>query len=129
MTDLTNRTAEEVHKLIETYKPLLEIAGIRKIEEAQILAIIFDLSIKYVKNNYNDLSVDWKSWSVIVVKKIHESKKFKYEEKIITTIDDFITHWKTNYNDYCDNLAMFASEFDRDLGFIYKYVYKEIGSA
>lgn len=128
MTDLTNRTAEEVHGFVQIYKPLLEIAGIRKIEDIQILAIIFDVSINYIKKNHNELSIDWKAWCVIVVKKIHERKKFKYEENIITTIDDFITYWRTNYDDYCNNLAMSASEFDKDLGFIYKYTHEKIGS-
>jgi hypothetical protein len=88
----------------------------------------FIKSINYVKKNHNELSVDMKAWCVVVVKKIHERKKFEYEEDITTTIDDFITYWKTNYGDYCNNLAMFASDFDKDLGFIYKYIHEKIGS-
>ena len=128
MTDLTNRAVEEVQGFVQTYKPLLEISGIRTIEDAQILATILDISINHVKKNYNELSIDWKAWSVVVVKKLHEGKKFKYEEDITTTIDDFIIYWKTNYGDYCNNLAMFASDFDKDLGFIYKYIHEKIGS-
>jgi hypothetical protein len=128
MTDLTNKTVEEINALIKLYAPVLEVSGVKEIEKIKILAIIFDVSVNYIKEKHNDLSIDWKAWSVVVVKNTHRKRNFKYVENITTTIDEFITYWKTNYNNYCDNLAIFASEIDRDLGFVYKYLHEKIGS-
>lgn len=125
MIDLTNKTVENVDTLIKLYAPVLDILGVKTIEEIQIFAIIFDISVKHIKEKHNDLDVDWKAWSVVVVKKTHTLKKFEYVENIITTIDEFITYWRINYNNYCDNLAIFASEFDRDFGFVYKYLHEK----
>ena len=122
MTDLTNKSAKEVNEFIQIYTPLLEYA--RHKEDIPLLAIIFDISIKYIKEKHNNLSVDWKSWSVFVVKKLYFNKKIKSEEDVKKIIDDFIDYWKKEYKEYCNNLGMYTSVYDRDRGFVYKYLLK-----
>jgi hypothetical protein len=128
MTDLTNRSAKEVNEFIQIYTPLLEHADAKHKEDIPLLAIIFDISIKYIKEKYNNLNLDWKCWSVFVTKEHFLNKKIKSEENIKETIDSFIEHWKKEYKEYCNNLGMYASEYDRDRGFVYEYLLKKIGS-
>lgn len=126
MTDLINNiSAQEVNELIQKYASVLEVANAKTRDDIPILAIIFDISVKYLKNWHNDLPVDWKAWSVIVVKNQYYNKKINSESDIIQTINDFVKSWKEDYNSYCDGLGMYASEYDRDRGFIYKYIAKK----
>jgi hypothetical protein len=124
MTDLTNRNIEEANILFEKYKPVLEVSNIRNIEDAKILAIVYDVSVKHIKENHNQLNIDWKAWCMVVVNKLFLIKKFKTEEQIIKTIDAFVEYWKNEYQSYCNDLAMFASEYDRDNGFVFRYILK-----
>jgi len=123
MTDLTNRSVNEVNGFIQLYTPLLEYAGIKHNNDVPILAITFDVSIKYIKEKYDDLSKDWKSWSVFVVKKKYFDSKIKTEEDIRQTIDDFVEFWKSEYKNYCDDTVA-ATEYDRDRGFVYGFLNK-----
>jgi hypothetical protein len=122
MTDLTNRTVEEVNQLIQKYAPVLELSHAKSKEEIPILAIIYDISVKYIKDWHNNLTVDWKSWCVLVIKEQFHNKKIQSEADIVQTINDFIKYWSENYKTYCNNLGMYASEYDRDRGFVYKYL-------
>ena len=125
MTDLTNRTTIEIDELVKLYAPALQVSNIKKPEELYLFAIIIDVAAKHIKNKYDDLSVDWKSWCVIAVKLAHEKKKFKYEEEIIKVIDDFVNYSKEEYGNYCSDIALFSSEYSRDLGFVYQFINKK----
>lgn len=126
MTDLTNRTAEEVNALIQKYATLLEVADAKKREDLPILAIIFDVGINYIKTTHNDLSRDWKAWSMLVVKHKYSNGKIKTEEEVRKTIDDFIAFWKAEYKNYCNDIIS-ATEYDRDRGFVFRFLLKKIG--
>lgn len=123
MIDLTNRTAKEVNEFIQIYAPLLEY--VKHKEDIPFLAIIFDISIKYIKEKHSNLNVDWKSWSVFIAKKQYSNKKIKSEEDVKKSIDDFIDYWKKEYKEYCNNLGIYATEYDRDRGFVHEYLLKK----
>ena len=116
MIDLTNRTVDEVNELIKKYINLLEL--IRQQQEIPYLAVIIDVGIKYVKEKYQDLELDWKAWSIVYLKNKYLKGKLKKESEIPDLIDDFIKHYKDKYKEYIDGLGMSASDFDRDYGFV-----------
>jgi hypothetical protein len=55
MTDLTNRSVEQVNVLIQKYGQLLEVADARKKEDIPVLAIIFDVGINHINANHKDI--------------------------------------------------------------------------
>ncbi len=122
MIDLTNRSVEGVNELIQKYAPILKLSRTKSKEEIPILAVIYDISIKYIKDWHNNLTVDWKSWCVLVIKEQFHNKKIQSESDIIQVINDFVNTWKENYKIYCNSLGTYASEYDRDRGFVYKYL-------
>jgi hypothetical protein len=123
MTDLTNRSAQEANELVQKYTLLLEYSGVRTVIDAQLFAIMLDVAIKYLQENHKDLNSDWKAWSVIVLKK--QFKKIRTEEDIKKTIDNFIEYYQNEYQNFIDDLGMFASEYDRDLGFVSRFLHKK----
>jgi hypothetical protein len=124
MIDLTNKTVEEVNALIQKHAPVLELFVKHHEKQIPILAYVFDLAINHIKTNHIDLTIDWKVWSVFVVGKYFLGNKIVNESDISKTIDDFIVYWKAEYQEYCDGLGMFASEYDRDRGFVYVFLNK-----
>lgn len=126
MIDLTNRTTEEVNGLIQKYTSLLEVADLKKQDDVPILAIIFDVGISYIKTTHNNLSKDLKGWIMIALKHKYYDGKIKTEEDIRKIIDDFIDFWKAEYKKYCNDIVS-ASDYDRDNGFLFKYLLKKIG--
>jgi len=120
MIDLTNRTIEEVNGLIQKYASVLEL--VKPPQQQPYLAVIIDVGIKHVKENHQDLPLDWKIWSIIFTKNKYLNNKLGKESEIPEIIDDFIKHYKDNYKEYIDSLGMYASDFDRDYGFIFKYM-------
>ena len=121
MIDLTNRTTEDVNKLIQKYATLLEVADMKKQDDAPLLAIIFDVGINFIKANHNDLTKDWKAWSMVVIKYKYYEGKIKTEDDIRKIIDGFVNFWKAEYKKYCSD-TFSATEYDRDRGFIHKYL-------
>lgn len=126
MTDLiNNRSAQEINELIQKYASVLEVSGIRTLPDVQKFAIIIDVAVNYIKDWHNDLTTDWKAWSIMVIKNQYHNKKINSESDVIQTINDFVMSWKENYKTYCNNLGIYASEYDRDRGFVYDYLTKK----
>jgi hypothetical protein len=124
MIDLTNKSIDQINTLIQKYTPVLELYVRHHEKHIPILAHIIDLAVNHTKTNHNDLTLDWKVWSVFVVEKNYFNNKINNESDIGKTIDDFIVYWKAEYQGYCNGLGMSASEYDRDRGFVYKYLDK-----
>jgi hypothetical protein len=120
MIDLTNRTIDEINELIQKYISVLEL--IKQQKQIPYLAIVIDVGIKYVKEKYQDLELDWKAWSIVYLKHKYLRGKIKKESDIPNLIDDFIKYYKDKYKSYVDNLGMSTSDFDRDYGFVCAYI-------
>lgn len=118
MIDLTNKKVEELNVLIQKYKPVLELAKSEK--DIPYLAHIIDISIKYINQNHNNLSVDWKAWAVYIIKRLYLNGKLENESDISKIIDGFIEFKKTDYERYCEDIVA-ATEYDRDCGFVFRY--------
>jgi len=121
MTDLINKSIEEINALIQKYRELLEISDIRNHNDIPILAIIFDIGINHINTNYNDTPKDWKAWSMVVVRKMYYGGEIKYVENILNIINEFINFWKSNYKSY-SNDTISVSDYDKNLSFIYKFI-------
>jgi len=126
MTDLISRVnnmfSGDTYALIQLYLPLLESS--KHYDQIQYLAYLIHFSINYIKKTHNDLNIDWKSWCIILVKEQYLNKKIKSELDIEETVNDFIEYWKKEYKEYCNNIAISSSDYDRDRGFVYEYIWK-----
>lgn len=118
--DLTNKSVDEINGLIQKYASVLELL---KPQDQPYFAYIVDIAIKHIETSHKNLTADWKAWSVFVLKKQYD--KIKNESDINKIIDDFIEYWNREYKEYCNNLGMFTTEYDRDRGFVYKYIEKK----
>lgn len=132
MIDLTNKIDKiikddinSIQTLVNKYSSVLQETKIEK--NIPYLAYIIDMCINHINNNHKDLSKDWKVWSVIVVKRLFLAGKIKKETDVINIINDFIGFYKQEYENYCEDIIA-ATEFDRDNGFIFRYIEIKNGS-
>lgn len=126
MTDLINKVDKIINDdinsiqiLVTKYTPVLREIKIEK--NIPYVAYIIDTSINYINAKYVNLSKDWKAWSVIVVKNLFLDGKIKKEKDIPNIIDDFVGYYNAEYEKYCEDIIS-ATEFDRDNGFMFKYM-------
>ena len=119
MIDLTNKTVDEINVLIQKYASVLELL---KPQYQPHMAFIIDIGFKYIQENHRDLPNDWKSWSIVVLKNKYFKGKIHEESDISKMIAEFIQHYKDNYAEYIQQLGMSASEFDKDYGFVCRYM-------
>ncbi len=132
MIDLINKIDKlikddinSIQTLVDKYSSVLNETKIEK--NIPYLAYIIDVSINYINNNHKELPKDWKTWSVIVIKRLFLDGKIKKEVDIPNIIEDFIGYYKQEYEKYCENIIA-ATEFDRDNGFIFRYMEIKNGS-
>jgi len=132
MTDLINNVDEliksdinSVQELVNKYASVLQDTKPEK--DIPYLAYIINICVNYINTNHKDLPQDWKAWSVVVVRNLYFDGKIKMGDDILKIIDDFLTFWKAEYKSYCQDIIA-ASEYDRDRGFMYRFLNKKIGS-
>ena len=119
MIDLTNKNVDEINALIQKYASVLELL---KPQYQPYMAFIIDTGVKYIQENYPTLELDWKAWSIVVLKNKYFKGKIHNESDIPKIIAEFIQHFKDNYAEYIQQLGMSATEFDRDYGFVCRYM-------
>jgi hypothetical protein len=131
MTDLINSVNKiPIEQMQVLYKKYESVLGIFTKEEKDIpyLAYIIDIAVNHIKTKYGELTQDWKTWAVLLVKIEYFGRNIKTDSDVINAIDEFVIHFNTNYKKYCDGLGVIASEFDRDRGFVYNYLLTKNGS-
>ena len=127
MIDLTNKkvrdlTAEELEilrNLVEKYNDLLKYIHHTYAYE---FAYVLHLGIEHINQNHNNLSADWKAWSMVLLKNMVEDKV--NIQNVPAIIDEFVEYYKTEYNDYCKDIIS-VNDFERDRGFVYKFLNKK----
>lgn len=129
MTDLINKVdkllkedIDTIQAIVTKYSSVLQLTKTEK--DIPYLAYIIDVSVNHINKNHKDLSQDWKTWSALVIRNKYFDKKIKHVEDIPKIINDFVEFWKTDYEKYCKNIVS-ASEYDRDMGFVYKFLWKK----
>lgn len=120
MIDLTNKNVDE---LINKHAQLLQ--GLRK-ENIPQMAYILDIAIPHIQTNHLPLKPEWKAWVFMVLKKLQEKNKLKVDKDVFKYIDDFVKFSNENYNNYLTEIVISTSDYDRDYGFMLKYL-KSIG--
>lgn len=127
MIDLTNRkikdlNAEELEilrNLIEKYDDLLKYIHHTYAYE---FVYVLHLGIEHINQNHSNLPTDWKAWSMVLLKNMVENKL--NTQNITAVIDEFVDYYNTEYNDYCKDIIS-VNDFERDRGFVYKFLHKK----
>jgi hypothetical protein len=118
-----DKTLDELNGLIQKYTPVLELY-IKHQNDIPYLAVVIDVGVTYLKTNYNQMTIDWKSWIMVLLKEEYFRKLIKSEKDVPKEIDSFIIFHNENYENYIKDIVA-ASEYDRDRGFIYLYLNKK----
>jgi hypothetical protein len=87
------------------------------------LAHIFDIATKYILEKHNELTPEWKSWCMLVLKELFTKNKISNDLDVINIIDDFVNEYNLNYESYCSYMSS-ANEYDQQRGFVHAYILK-----
>ena len=126
MTDLISRVKnlkpETINKLNDKYESILSIPDIKNKENAPYFLYIINLSVNYIQETHKDESKDWKAFAILLVKKLIEEKSVKTKEELFEYIDQFFEYKKSEYENYISNITSYSDEFQKNLGFIFKFM-------
>jgi len=125
MTDLTNNVnnmpLDQMQVLYKKYEQVLSVF-VKQEKDIPYIAYIIDFAVKHIQTNHNSLTIDWKTWAMVVIKLEYFNGYITKEQDIIDAINHFVAYSATEHKKYCDGLGVFASEYDRDRGFVYDYL-------
>jgi len=126
MTDLINRvhnlTSETAQALIIKYQDALKEIFKRDDQKVIYVAYIINVAYNYLEEKHKDETADWKSWCVLLIKKLFDKEILVEKEDIFKHIDQFLEYKKSEYDKYVSNIAMYSDEFYRDSPFVDKYI-------
>lgn len=126
MTDLINKInhleAVAVEVLIKKYAPALEMVKVQTTPYIGHIAFIVNVSVNYLNSEHKEVDNDWKTWSVVMIKRLFDQDKLPTKEDILKHIDQFLEYKKTEYDKYVSNIAMYSDEYHRDTIFVDKYI-------
>jgi hypothetical protein len=91
--------------------------------EDHLFSIIYclDYAFNYINEKYSDESKLLRTWSIVMLMRYMNKNNINNEEDIINIIDKTYNHLKNNeYDVYLNDIAFFATEYDRDLEYINK---------
>ena len=110
MIDLTNKTQEELHTL---YNELLNVHDFFNDKNNLAFHLYpIQIAVNYIKEKYNDIDVDWKAFSTLVI--MHLFHEIKTEEDVKIIIDDFIIYINTKYSTFSEADDYFTSTYDKN---------------
>lgn len=115
MIDLKGKTIEE---LIQKHQHILSL--IKNPNEWPQYANVVDIGIEYIKNKYNGIDLNWKTWAATIL--IKNAPNLKSEKEIIDLIDKFFNYLNTEYKSYVDDLGMSVDDYEKDRSFIYRFL-------
>lgn len=124
MTDLINRIneldEETLNKLFKKYEFVLpEIKHGKNIPH---LLYIINLSVNYIQANYKEEPKKWKTWAVVLIKRLFEQGKITTKKEIFKNIDLFFKHKNSEYKKYASNIGIYSDEYYKDNPFLIKYI-------
>ena len=125
ISDLSSEELEILRNLVEKYKDLVQYVHHNYAHE---FTYVLHLGIEHINEKHNNLSVDWKAWSILLLKIMVEQKlitnKSQEIHKISDIIDEFVKFYESEYSNYKKNIVS-VSDFERDRGFVYMFVNKK----
>jgi len=77
-----------------------------------------------LKTNYAPITIEWKTWMMVILKDLYFKKVLQSEADIPKSINDFILFHNQNYENYVKEIVS-VSEFDRDKEFVHRYINKK----
>ena len=129
MIDLINRVDEwiktditGVQEIVNKYASVLQ--GTLPERNIPYLAVIINTCVHSLNEKHPDLDADWKTWSVLLIKKLFDEDKLKKEKDIPLIIDEFLEYKKKEYKKYCED-TISVSDYDRDRGFMFRFYLKK----
>jgi len=128
MTDLINKVDKIIKEDVSSLQTIVDKFSVvlqDTIPEREIpyLAYIVDNCVNHINENHKDLSADWKSWSVLIVRHLYLKGKVEKDDDIPKIINEFITFWKADYEKWSSNIIS-TTQYDRDRGFVYRFINK-----
>lgn len=117
---INNNEIDYFQNLVDAYKSAVSQYTFRNTDELRKFLVIVDIAVKHLKSNHDNLSDYWKAFTIIMLKKLLE--KLIDDTDIINYIEEFLEYHKSHYAVYVDDLAWSSSDFDRDYGFVMKFV-------
>jgi hypothetical protein len=129
MTDLTNKVDKIIKEDVSSLQTIVDkfsvvLQGTLPERELPYLAYIVDKCVNHINENHKDLSSDWKSWAVLVVRHLYLKGKIKKDGDVVKVIDEFVAFWKSDYEKYCANIIS-VTPYDKDRGFVYRFIDKK----
>ena len=125
MIGLTNEvgklTEKEVNELVEKYKNISDTLDAKDLVEVVTLLYCINIAVKHIKEKHNTLNIDWKTWVVVLIKKMFHKKKLNTVDIITTSIDEFYKHYDENYNEYKEN-QFAVDEYWLNNGFVNAFI-------
>jgi cupin superfamily acireductone dioxygenase involved in methionine salvage len=115
MIDLKDKNTEE---LIQKHQSILGL--IKNPNEWPQYAGVIDVGINHIKSKYNNVDLNWKTWASAIL--IKNASYLKSEKEVIDLIDNFLDYVKTNYQFYVDDLGMSVNDYEKDRGFVYRFL-------
>jgi len=132
MIDLINRVDKwvkddigAVQAVVNKYSDLLQKVLPEK--NVPYVAVIIDICVDYLNGSHGATDADWKSWAVVVIKKLFEKNVLEKEADITEVIDEFLEFKGNEYEDYCKD-RFSVNDFERDRVFVYRFIDKKIGN-
>lgn len=126
MTDLTNKVenllSETAQALIIKYQDALKEVFKKDDPKVIYVAYIINVAYNYLEEKYKDETADWKSWCVVMIKRLFDREKLVEKDDIFKHIDQFVEYKKSEYDKYVSNIALYSDEYYRDSPFIDKYI-------
>ena len=116
MTDSTNNV--NIDNLIQKYLPVLETLHRKEfwVQYAQI----FEISIDYINAKHKGIDYSWKIWTTLLL--VNLVNEIKTNEDVHKIVDEFVKYINDNYKNYCDNLGMSSTDFDKNYLFMSKFI-------
>jgi hypothetical protein len=111
---------EENKDLVIKYNDILELVKDHK--QHNNLAILFEISIKYLRERYKDYSTSTKISGVYIIKELYLKGLISSDNQAINIIDDFIIYYDKNYEIFIKNYD--NNIFDTNMLFIKNYINK-----
>jgi hypothetical protein len=128
MTDLTNKIGNtpvaDMQVLYTKYASIGEFVAKYK-EHIPYLIWVINAGVEYIRDMHTNLNIDWKAFTIVLLKHQYLNGSIKTEEDIYLHIDEFVKHYNDDYKNYIDNLGISSTEFDRDYGFVCNYLHKK----
>jgi hypothetical protein len=114
---LTQEELEQLKKLHEKYSDLVKFIFYAYTYE---FAYVLEIGIEHIKNKHSTLPVDFKAWSMVLLKNMLEDKLLNLNN-ITTTIDEFVEYYNNEYNEYLQDIIS-VNDFERDRGFMTRFL-------